>query len=890
MTTRHRLRAERVCELGLGLGLGLGSPWRGGGTVPTPTAPTVLTAPTITLSGTTATITLGTFSGADSQTNELLLDGAYEAAAVAGDLDVTAYTTHNLRVRSTGTNASGSTESLSASVSIPLFATEMKFIFKDTNNNGPNGRIAINEAGIYDPSGAKVSGTWMVVTPGGTNDFTAAFNDGVTTVDPTSGTLAITGSALIGTYTTDTLNFTASSAFTPDKLKMAGPSTTAPGTFEIYYKDTGGSWVLLTTITKPSGGWAYLGGAIVTFPAAGIPPVPIPDTVLGVNYNYIEGYAGADVAKNLLETPGSVTGTGGEYLSSPISPITATPTTGTLPMDQNGAITDFPTVGGTKQSSIKFSVDSVRGGTFAVTAPSGMTASPTSVTIPAGGNGSEIAKITLSGLIPTGGIKVGGASANFTCLLSGDAHPEISTPPNALHDGYDMGNVVRWMTPLRTNDPRSRTLTAADAAYDGPASQGQRSFRAICEYHNAIYSTTGKVVSPWINILADSDTTYMAAVAQYMFDNLNPAIPVRVEYSNETWNTFFYQTKWLWKQGYNAGYSATAPTPQTATDFQGQSGNARYPAVTYASGDKVFAHTDGLDFIGVWVALQAVPIGSVGALPTTSAGNAYWSYETSNNDATGLAFAGRKYKGYKERQMIDAFTGVFTGADRSRLILVHADWALDTNTNIIENLTFFNNQQEWGERAIGCYWGASFPTGTSSDLNLYAYGSANTGQALTPTVQALYTAFNGGSTADQETLKAAWFSTAQAAVDAAMDYHAAQKQVVAQTLYASYDVPIDAIPHAVYEGNYDMGFSGYSDATAAKAMKIALLADSRMGDLVTYVMRQWQLKVGGLFCWFALNAGVAASNLPTSDYWSIREKSGVDTRESTALMAFQAGL
>lgn len=625
-----------------------------------------------------------------------------------------------------------------------------------------------------------------------------------------------------------------------------------------------------------------VGGAhqVASVLSAAIPvDVPIPATQLGINYGFVEGYKGADVAKNLLETPGSVRGTNYEYYSSQIYPIDSTARAAELPMDQSGAITDYPTVGGVKRTALRFTLGSQRAGTYTITPPPGMTASPSTITVPSGGTpiGDESLITDLSGPIPTGGIKVGGASANFTCLLNGDPTTP-SAPPNALHDGYDMGTVVRWMSAMRTNNSRPRTLTVGDELFDGPASQGGRSLRAICEYHNAIYTQTGKIVSPWINIPHDSNTSFMVAVAQYLKDHLNPALTVRVEYSNETWNRIFDVWTWLFKQGYNAGYCSTAPTVQTVADAQLQAGTI-YPAITYTVGQKVFAHVTGLCYVGVFVAKGTVPIGSTGALPTTAAGNTNWSVEVMENQAV-LQYAAREYKAYKERQMIDAFTGVFTGADRSRLILHHADGAFQvTNAQIVENITFFDNHLDWDERSITGYWGQYFGT-----TDLYTYGATNTGTPLTPTVQALYTAFDPASPnpTDQETFKAAWFSAGQTAADEFIAYQAAQKKAVASLLFASpYNVPVDKIPHSIYEGNLTMTFPGYTaNVAAANAMQAAIQADSRMGDLITYAMTQWEAKVGGLFCWFALN----------SYPWIIRLVSGVDTQESTALMAFQAGL
>lgn len=91
--------------------LGLACRQRSGSGAPPIDPPTVLTAPTITLDGYTATITLGAFSGADSTAHELLVDGVSVGPISAGTLDVSEYAGSTLVVRSTGTNAAGSTSS-----------------------------------------------------------------------------------------------------------------------------------------------------------------------------------------------------------------------------------------------------------------------------------------------------------------------------------------------------------------------------------------------------------------------------------------------------------------------------------------------------------------------------------------------------------------------------------------------------------------------------------------------------------------------------------------------------------------------------------------------------------------------------------------------------------
>lgn len=50
---------------------------------------------------------------------------------------------------------------------------------------------------------------------------------------------------------------------------------------------------------------------------------------------------------------------------------------------------------------------------------------------------------------------------------------------------------------------------------------------------------------PWFNMPHLADDAYIRAFATYVRDNLDPALTVRVEYSNEWWNGNFQQTQWL---------------------------------------------------------------------------------------------------------------------------------------------------------------------------------------------------------------------------------------------------------------------------------------------------------------------------------------------------------
>ena len=53
---------------------------------------------------------------------------------------------------------------------------------------------------------------------------------------------------------------------------------------------------------------------------------------------------------------------------------------------------------------------------------------------------------------------------------------------------------------------------------------------------------------PWFTISHLADEEYIRKFAEYVRDNLDPSLTVRVEYSNEVWNWAFDQTHWMLKQ------------------------------------------------------------------------------------------------------------------------------------------------------------------------------------------------------------------------------------------------------------------------------------------------------------------------------------------------------
>ncbi len=72
---------------------------------------------------------------------------------------------------------------------------------------------------------------------------------------------------------------------------------------------------------------------------------------------------------------------------------------------------------------------------------------------------------------------------------------------------------------------------------------------------------------PWFNIPAQASDDYIRQFATYVRDHLDPSLKAHVEYSNETWNWSFDQTKWLdaqakatWGEGTNLDYFAKRAT------------------------------------------------------------------------------------------------------------------------------------------------------------------------------------------------------------------------------------------------------------------------------------------------------------------------------------------
>lgn len=63
-------------------------------------------------------------------------------------------------------------------------------------------------------------------------------------------------------------------------------------------------------------------------------------------------------------------------------------------------------------------------------------------------------------------------------------------------------------------------------------------------------------IAPWFTLPHKADDDYVRRFAEYVRDNLDPALPVWVEHSNEVWNSLFDQFKYALEQGQRLNLSS----------------------------------------------------------------------------------------------------------------------------------------------------------------------------------------------------------------------------------------------------------------------------------------------------------------------------------------------
>ena len=111
---------------------------------------------------------------------------------------------------------------------------------------------------------------------------------------------------------------------------------------------------------------------------------------------------------------------------------------------------------------------------------------------------------------------------------------------------------LRFMDWNETNN--STVVSWADRA----TPQSANDFSVPVEYMVQLANEVG--VEPWFTMPHMADEEYIHNFATYVRDHLDPALPVRVEYSNEVWNWKFKQAKWVLEQAEkNWGSGKQAP-------------------------------------------------------------------------------------------------------------------------------------------------------------------------------------------------------------------------------------------------------------------------------------------------------------------------------------------
>lgn len=93
-----------------------------------------------------------------------------------------------------------------------------------------------------------------------------------------------------------------------------------------------------------------------------------------------------------------------------------------------------------------------------------------------------------------------------------------------------------------------------EASWNHRRKVGQYGFGAVPL--EEIIDLANKVkASPWLSVPHLAEDAYVAEMARYVHDHLDPELPVYVEYSNEVWNASFEQGRWAVEQAKIEGVS-----------------------------------------------------------------------------------------------------------------------------------------------------------------------------------------------------------------------------------------------------------------------------------------------------------------------------------------------
>lgn len=577
-----------------------------------------------------------------------------------------------------------------------------------------------------------------------------------------------------------------------------------------------------------------------------------------------------------------------------------------LPMDASGAITGYPTDGtGSVTPNFVFQL-SLPVGTWDVAAPAGMifsfglpgqnaaqaTWDATSITVTAAGK----VLVYVGGTIPAIGMRVGfgDPQRNLTCLLRGDPHPERRFLDAFIADLASIASYARWLGPLATNDTRTRELTSGDGAFNGIWGMGGWGIpiKAIADAHNQIKAVHGKAVAAWLPMTDQVDDAGLTEAMTILEATADASIDFEFEETNELWNTYFAQYGRMNLNAYVNGFSATAPTPQTVQTLP-LDGN-RVPTINIAptsvSNIKWLVYTSGADYLGVWIAKQAVTAGDTNAAvpPALSGGHqetAYWRCETSDADPNGMGGAAHKYKAALFKKVMNAANDVF---DRSRLTYHWADAAIADPVTLFTRLADNGSSlPEVDEASVGAYpdsmTGNVAPGNYDADKHPW---------------MADFTCFDPASidATKQRAFLTTWYGFAKACIAAKYDSRTNLRHTLAALGFSKAFGSYEGHPVA---GGSDGVWHGWPNGSAANAMVQALYLDAtfdgtsftatglnRMQDVVTYEIQQKQQREGGPLGIFAFFNGKVSDGV--SSCWVVQDTPGVDTAVSLALKAAQA--
>lgn len=153
---------------------------------------------------------------------------------------------------------------------------------------------------------------------------------------------------------------------------------------------------------------------------------------------------------------------------------------------------------------------------------------------------------------------------------------------------------LRFMNWTRTNNATLRRWE------DRPTPDELFSGRGVpIEYLVQLANEVG--ADPWFTMPHDAEPDYVRNFARLVRDTVDPALTIRVEYSNETWNSAFRHTRWLTEQTKAAGWGDARHAYHTkkATEV------ARiWDAVFGAEADTRLRHVMGAQADNVWASGQ----------------------------------------------------------------------------------------------------------------------------------------------------------------------------------------------------------------------------------------------------------------------------------------------